>query len=146
MAVTAGDIKFYKSSQSNGGTINEAAELTGSLKDEVFPSVAFSGTTETITYKKIFVKNTNTTSNLTNVSVLVTETSSPDDTIFWHLGTSTDTEDDISEFSWIPANTSSETFDLNANSSQGIWLKRVVNANGSAMTSSCTLSIEGTSA
>jgi len=100
MAVTNADLKWYKAqinddSPSNGGAIG-TEEIQDGVKNNVFPDVTQEELASGITrYRKIFLKNTNTSDTLENLVFYLEDISPADDYFSIRLGTADDTQADL---------------------------------------------------
>ncbi len=140
MPVTANDLKFYKSSDtdSEGGVIS-AVEITDDIKNNLFEDIlgdeGLAGETK---YKKIFLKNTSA-SGIDNVLVwLDADTPSLDDIVYISTSTSVTGSNATGDGqNYVAPSSSTDPNVLNigtisAGSFVPLWLKRVVDPAPSA--------------
>jgi len=97
MAVTAADIKFYKASADNGGTIGTEEIVSGTLNnllDDVTGAEAEVGVTK---HYKFFVKNTNASDDASTVTISLASFTDGGDNVKIFPGTSDDTTDNFDD-------------------------------------------------
>lgn len=155
MAVTAAQIKIFKSTNSLGGAITTTEVVSATLHnlfDIVSATESRDGDTE---YRCFYIRNTNTVDTLKSVAIqIVSDTPSADTQIAIGLGTSSigASEQVIADEGTSPIGvtfitdegTSLSIGDIAPNSYKAVWVRRVVNAGTAAATSdSCTLRITG---
>ena len=105
MALTANDIKFFRSKtitddNSNGGRMDETAEVVSGTKYNLFPRVSYQERTNGITrYRKMFMANRNTANDAAyNALIALIGHSTGDDRFYIVAGTQTDTQADASGY------------------------------------------------
>ena len=157
MAVTANQIKFFKSTNGLGGVITLTEIVSGNLHN-VFDIVNKDESRDgAIEYRCIYVKNTNNTDTLQDVSAyLSAQTASPTTSMAFGLGTAAvgGTEQSIANETTAPIGVNfTETVgvggaknigNLTANSYKAVWLRRnVQSGTSSASTDEATLTVDG---
>lgn len=155
MAVTAAQIKLFKSTNSLGGAIT-ATEIVSATLHNLFDIVnateSRDGDTE---YRCFYIRNTNTVDTLKSAAIqIVSDTPSADTQIAIGLGTAAigATEQTIADEGTTPLGVSFITNegtpltigDIPPNSYKAVWVRRVVNAGTAAATSdAATLRVTG---
>lgn len=124
MAVTAANMKLYKSSNANsdGGTIT-ATEITGNVDNELIPDLG----PGTVIYRKIFLKNIDSTYTANNIMFYITNISTQYVVVDCAMGTSNDTTPPNTWYRSTNYETGIQIGALGPGASQGLWI-RVVSA------------------
>jgi hypothetical protein len=149
MPIASSDLVFYKSIQaaSNGGTIDTTRPLSGTL-NELFNDVVVPAAGSVSDYVKIFIKNNHATLALQNAALYFDIADGTYESLDVALGTASDT--DGSGYTYThPTTRGTSTAviaSLVAGSAQGVWLKRTVQSQASAVNKTYNLSIQGDTA
>ena len=133
MPLTSADLKWYQSSQPNsdGGTITPTRILNFNATSGLFPQVPRQALEEgRVDYRKVFIKNENAEAiTLSDGAVFVLFQPTGGEVIGIALGTPTDT--DGSNLAYVDPDVKERALpfgSLAAGDSQGIWIRRQVQA------------------
>lgn len=149
MPIASSDLVFYKSSNSasDGGTIDTARPLSGTL-NELFDDVVVPAAGSTTTYRKVFIKNNHGSLALQNAALFFDVANGTYESLDVALGTSSDTDGSALTYNHPTSRASSTVTiaSLAAGGSQGVWLKRIVQSQASAVNKTYNVSISGDTA
>lgn len=139
MGLAKNELKLYMSSNpgSDGGTIDLNREISNNLLNNLFDDVPHaSAITGLTTYRKVFIKNTNTQYTWFNVKFWIYKQVTGNGQISIGIGTDSDTDGSAISYSVVlTENTALALGDIIPDGVKSIWIKRVIQANANAIQS-----------